>query len=337
MTTCRPPRLSRLRLEVMVPTYRRTEDLRRCLDALKAQTRPADQIILVVRETDEETLGLLAQYPSNDLPLTVAPVTELGAVEAMSRGIAAARGDILAITDDDAAPWPDWLERLEAHFESDAHVGGVGGRDWLRAAAPLEFGPHNTYNKNGVGKVRWFGRVVGDHHLGEGPARLVDVLKGVNCAYRTSLLQQAGFDARLWGRGAQVHWELALGYAIKAQGYTLVYDPAVAVDHYSGIRHDEDQRVYVFHAQAHRNSVHNETLILLEQQTRLQRLVFLGWSLLVGTRAAPGLAQVVRLLLKRQAHVGGYFRATQAGRFAGWRSFRHYQQVPRQTQKANVL
>ncbi len=321
-------------MEVLVPTYRRTEDLRRCLDALRAQACPPAQVIVVARDTDEETRALLAAYPPDALPLTVATVSEPGAVEAMSRGLRLAQGDVLAITDDDAAPWPDWLARMEAHFAADARVGGVGGRDWLRNAVPLEFGAHNTHNENNVGKVRWFGRVVGDHHLGEGRPRAVDVLKGVNCAYRTALLRQAGFDARLWGRGAQVHWELALGYAITAQGCTLIYDPAVAVDHYSGTRHDEDQRVFAFHAQAHLNSVHNETLVLLEHQGRMQRLVFLAWALLLGTRVAPGLAQVARLRLKRQPQVLGYFRATQLGRLAGWRSYRRYQKQARRMQKA---
>lgn len=331
------PFQARLRMEVMVPTYRRPQDLRRCLDALRAQTRPADQVIVVVRDTDEETRALLAGGGGDALPLSVATVSEPGAVEAMSRGVERAGGDVLAITDDDAAPWPDWLARIEAHFQAAPSVGGVGGRDWLRGVPPLEFGAHNTHDKNSVGKVRWFGRVTGDHHLGEGQARAVDVLKGVNCAYRTALLRQAGFDARLWGRGAQVHWELALGYAVKALGYTLIYDPAVCVDHYLGARHDEDQRVFAFHAQAHRNSVHNETLILLEHLERAEQVVFLAWGLLLGTRVSPGLAQVARLWLKRQPHISDYFRATQSGRLAGWVSYQKHRRQDRQTQKAKRI
>lgn len=327
-----PP--ARLRLEVLVPTYRRAADLRRCLDALGAQTRAPDRVIVVVRDTDEETREMLAQYDADALALAVVTVAESGAICAMRRGLALADGDVLAITDDDAAPWPDWLARIEAHFAGGPQVGGVGGRDWLRGAIPLEFGRHNTHHKDSVGKVRWYGRVTGDHHLGEGNAREVDVLKGVNCAYRTSLLRRAGFDGRLWGRGAQVHWELALGYGVKAQGYSLVYDPAIGVDHYSGTRHDEDQRVFAFHAEAHRNSVHNETLVLLEHLGGGRRLVFLAWALMVGTRVAPGLAQVARLWLKRQPHVLDYFRATQSGRLAGQISYRRARRQAGQRQKA---
>jgi len=321
-------------LTVMIPTYRRAEDLHRCLEALKRQTRPADQVVVVVRETDEETWAFLQRYDAQFLPLETVSVTEPGAVVAMNAGAQAAQSDIVAITDDDAAPWPDWLERIEAHFQANPHVGGVGGRDWLRGVPPMEFGQHNTADRNGVGKVQWFGRVIGDHHLGEGDPRPVDVLKGVNCAYRTPALQNAGFDTRLWGRGAQIHWELKLGYAIKAQSYLLVYDPAIGVDHFSGQRHDEDQRAFAFHGQAHSNIVHNETLILLEHMSAFQRLVFLVWAFAVGTRFAPGLAQMLRLWIKHQPRVIGFMTATLAGRLAGWKSYRHYRQQSRQMQKA---
>ncbi len=311
-------------LTVMIPTYRRTNDLHRCLEALKHQTHSADEVVVVVRDTDQETWNFLEQYDAQFLPLRAVAVTEPGAVAAMNVGAQAAQCDLVAITDDDAAPWPDWLERIQAHFQADSQVGGVGGRDWLRGVPALEFGLHQTAGKNGVGKVQWFGRVIGDHHLGEGKPRRVDVLKGVNCAYRTLALQKAGFDTRLWGRGAQIHWELALGYAVKAQSYVLVYDPSIGVDHFSGQRHDEDQRVLAFHRQAHSNIVHNETLILLEHMNILQRIVFLMWAFAIGTRFAPGLAQTLRLWMKRQPHVFGFLAATLIGRFAGLRSYSRY-------------
>ena len=39
-------------ITVVVPTYRRPRDLGRCLDGLGKQSRPADEIAVVVRESD---------------------------------------------------------------------------------------------------------------------------------------------------------------------------------------------------------------------------------------------------------------------------------------------
>jgi glycosyltransferase involved in cell wall biosynthesis len=79
----------------------------------------------------------------------------------MNAGMDAAGGDIIAFTDDDAAPHTDWLEGIEAHFLSDTNIGGVGGRDWVYHGTQLEEGEREV-----VGQVQWFGRVIGEHHLG---------------------------------------------------------------------------------------------------------------------------------------------------------------------------
>ena len=168
-----------------------------------------------------------------------------------------------------------------------------------------------------VGKIQWHGRVVGNHHLGVGTVRMVDVLKGVNCAYRAEPLKQIGFETRLRGGGAQAHWELSLGIAMRRAGWKLLYDPAVALDHFIAPRFDADQNVRgTFSAAGIQNSAYNETLILLSALPPWRRLVFLLWAFLVGTRAEPGLMQVPRLLMWRDPNCGERLRATYAGRFA---------------------
>ena len=54
-----------------------------------------------------------------------------GQVAALNAGLDKTQGEIIAITDDDAAPHVDWLERIEARYLADKAIGGVGGRDFL--------------------------------------------------------------------------------------------------------------------------------------------------------------------------------------------------------------
>jgi glycosyltransferase involved in cell wall biosynthesis len=306
-----------LTISVVIPSYRRPKDLARCLDALKKQKRPADEILVVVRDTDTETWTFVQTLNPEFLPLRTATVSVSGVVAAMNAGIDATCGDIIAFTDDDAAPHTDWLERIEAHFLSDTNIGGVGGRDWVYHGTQLEEGEREV-----VGQVQWFGRVIGEHHLGVGQAREVDVLKGVNMSFRRSAIAQMHFDPRMRGTGAQVHFELAFSLGLKRAGWKLIYDPRVAVDHFPAQRFDEDQRNR-FNDIALINAVHNETLVLLEHLPPAQRTAFLIWATLVGTRDSLGFLQGLRFLPKEGALAGQKLLASLQGRWHAWETWQH--------------
>jgi cellulose synthase/poly-beta-1,6-N-acetylglucosamine synthase-like glycosyltransferase len=227
----------------------------------------------------------------------------------MQAALDAATGDIIALTDDDARPFPAWIEGLLAHFQSGPDVGGVGGRDWQ----PLERG-----NARRVGVVQWFGRVIGNHHLGAGPARDVDVLKGVNCSFRAPLLRAVGFDGRLRGAGAQLYWELGVCLPIRRAGWRLIYDPSVAVDHDVAARLDADQiHRGVFAEPPLMDAVHNETVALLEGRHLAAKVCFQVWAFLIGTGEEPGPVQCARRLLLGDRLAFRRWRATVAGRLAG--------------------
>lgn len=305
-------------ISVIVPTYRRVDDLRRCLAALAGQTRPADEVLVVVRDADVATRAFVQELKhETSTRIRIAEVGVPGVIAAMNAGLEAAAGDIIALTDDDAAPRPDWIARIEGAFAADPKLGGFGGRDWLHWGDRIE----NAAQPD-AGRMSWYGRVGAGHHAVVGPPREVDVLKGVNCAYRAEPLRAIRFDTRLAGTGAQVHWELSLGLAMKRAGWKLVLDPSLAVDHYPAVRFDEDRR-NEFNALAQRNAVANETLVLFEHLRGIARLSFLGWAVLVGTRAAPGLAQVPRLCLGRERNVLRRWWSTLRGRVMGLAMYRN--------------
>lgn len=79
------------------------------------------------------------------------------------------------------------------------------------------------------------------HHLGTGPARDVEVLKGVNMAFRAEALALPT-SGLLRGSGAQVDFEVITCAWTSERGWRIVYDPAVQVDHEIAVRHGSDQR-----------------------------------------------------------------------------------------------
>jgi glycosyltransferase involved in cell wall biosynthesis len=304
-----------MKITVVIPTYRRSQDLARCLESLKKQIRQVDELWIIIRDTDEETWKFLEDFERESLPLLTATVTVTGVVAAMNLGLDTATGDIVAFTDDDAAPHPDWLQRIEAYYLADQKVGGVGGRDRVYHGTELEDGAQPV-----VGKLQWFGRLIGNHHIGIGEGREVDVLKGVNMSFRRSSIQDLRFDQRMRGTGAQVHFEVMFCLKLKQNGWQLIYDSQIGVDHFRGDRFDEDQRD-TFNQIALQNAVHNETLALLEYLSPIQHLVFAAWMIAIGTRDARGLLQWLRFLPKEGKLSGQKLWACWLGRWEGWQTY----------------
>ncbi len=310
MTPVAPVAAPALTLSVLVPTYRRAADLERCLRALGEQARPAEEVVVVARRDDAATLELLARFTDGPLPLKVVLVDEPGQVAALNAGLDRVTGDVVAITDDDAAPHADWLARIERRFLDDPTLAGVGGRDFVQGQA-------EERERRNVGRLSWYGRMVGNHHLGTGPASYVQFLKGANMSYRRSALGTIRFDKNLRGSGAQVHNELGIAFALQRRGWRLLYDPAVAVDHYPGQRHDEDQRDRIV-LRAYENRCYNAALSVTRHLAWPNRFAYLVYGIVLGARERPGLLQMLRQTLLERRNRWPVFIPAQRGHLQGW-------------------
>lgn len=159
-----------LRASVVIPTHGRWTELARCLGALEAQTLPASEFEILVCDDgsprkEGERIRRLCAIASNVRYLRQ---RQQGPASARNLGIAHAKADLIAFTDSDTIPDPDWLESLLAPF-ADPEVAAVEGpvRTPRPARSPLEEAPRN-----------------------EGGAHLT-----ANMAYRRRVLHQVGgFD-----------------------------------------------------------------------------------------------------------------------------------------------
>jgi glycosyltransferase involved in cell wall biosynthesis len=272
-------------VSVVVPTHRRPEQLRKCLDGLRLQSHVPTEVIVVRRDDDQAARSVLSEFL---IPgLCEIEVSEPGVLAAMTAGSHRASGDVIAFTDDDAVPRPDWLTRMLQHFDDPA-VGGVGGRDLihsLRLDAPLTAD---------VGRISKWGKVIGNHHRGRGPARTVMVLKGVNLAFRREAL---ALPSSLRGRGAQAHWEVAACLWAQHRKWKLVYDPAILVDHFPAPREGGDHRIAP-PAPVVADSEYNLVATLLSFEPRLfwRRALY---GLMVGARGDLGMGRALWALLHR--------------------------------------
>lgn len=301
-------------ISVIIPTYNRVDALSNCLKGLTDQRTQADEIIVVVRAEDISTLQCLStMYVPN---LKVVFVEMPGQVAALNAGVRAASGAVISITDDDTIPHLDWLEKIVKHFEQDTSIGGIGGRDIVHhRGLPVEA------SKTKVGKITPFGRIIGNHHIGLGDVQKVHILKGANMSFLSKALKGLEFDMNLKGTGAQVHNDMEFSLSVKSNGWNLIYDPMVCVDHYPAERFDEDKRDS-FNWLASFNAAHNEMYTLLKHSKWLSKVFITGWVVLVGSKSSPGIVQFIRMLPSEGKLSGTKIITSFKGRVEGWKTWR---------------
>ena len=104
---------SMARVTVVIPTLDRPAPLAACLAAL-APDFPADAETVVVADGGDVDLGPVVAPFEAPLRLRLIAARHGGPAAARNRGLEAARGEIVAFTDDDCRPRPGWLAALSA-------------------------------------------------------------------------------------------------------------------------------------------------------------------------------------------------------------------------------
>jgi glycosyltransferase involved in cell wall biosynthesis len=105
---------------ILICTYNRAQLLRETLAALQTLTRPPDcriEIIVVDNNSSDSTPIVIAEATCHPgIPVIAVHESSQGKSFALNRGLETARGDIVALTDDDVWPHPEWLNRIVSDF-----------------------------------------------------------------------------------------------------------------------------------------------------------------------------------------------------------------------------
>jgi glycosyltransferase involved in cell wall biosynthesis len=117
-------------MSVIVCAFNEVRSVAGCLHSLLAQTRPADEIILVDNASTDGTGALAARIPG----VRVVREEQKGLVRARRAGCRAAEGDVLVYIDADCRAPIAWLARVERALSADARTvavtGGYRFYDW---------------------------------------------------------------------------------------------------------------------------------------------------------------------------------------------------------------
>lgn len=118
-------------ISVIIPHLNDLQRLKRCVEALNAQSLPREAFEVIVADNGSDC-GIEAVKRAAESACVI-PVLERGAGPARNGAVAFARGRVLAFIDSDCIPDPNWLAEGNAALETSDLV---GGRIVLTVAAP---------------------------------------------------------------------------------------------------------------------------------------------------------------------------------------------------------
>jgi glucosyl-dolichyl phosphate glucuronosyltransferase len=107
-------------VSVIICTYNRARLLRETLGALQAMEPPGDcEVEIVVvdnNSTDNTPIAIEESRATGRFPVVALKETQQGKSFALNVALSRARGDVLALTDDDVLTAPDWLKLIVESF-----------------------------------------------------------------------------------------------------------------------------------------------------------------------------------------------------------------------------
>lgn len=197
-----------MRVTVYIPCHNAERFLAGCIGAVRAQTLPPGEIIVVDDGSTDRTAEIARAGGARVIGLPSHP----GLAAARNAAAREARGDLVASLDADCVPEPSWLEKLSRAMEE---TGAAGAGGMLVEA--YQSRPGDRWRAAHM-RQNW------------GEKRIVDppFLFGCNTVFRKAAIEEIGFyDERCRTNGEDVD----LSHRLRAKGHTLVYEPAARVRH----------------------------------------------------------------------------------------------------------
>lgn len=301
-----------MKASVVIPTYRRPDQLRQCVQSILNGTRKPEEIIVVGRKGDATTMDVVAQLRSDAAHggrIRDAWVDRPGHLPPVETGIHLATGDVVATVDDDVTVTASWLDRLLANF-ADPKVGVVGGRVVVPGQSPPRL-------RGRPGQVSWYGKHWGNIAAvdGEVPFPVAAVMEG-NWAWRRALVAGLQFDPYLNFDDASMYG-LEWCCQARAKGFQVIYDSSAVVHHHVAPRIPELERSN--RPRRLLSYCRNYTYIMLKHLPAWRKPVFLLWWFVVGERGAWGLGALVAETLMHGFHWWPELRPAWRGKIEGIR------------------
>lgn len=199
---------------VLICTYKRHELLRQALEALIERTTEKPDQIVVVNGGDELTDEVVNAYMGrHGIDLKLVKTVNKNLAASRNVGLPHCTGDIVAMTDDDAEVYPDWVTQLKRQHAEHPEAGVIGGAV--------------IGSSSGSELISKLADIV-TFPLPETAGYVRHNLPGVNVSYKRELLDKVGFQDETLFRGEDVDFN----HRIKQLGAQIWFHPDIKVLHH---------------------------------------------------------------------------------------------------------
>ncbi|MEM0267067.1 MAG: glycosyltransferase [Thermofilum sp.] len=226
-----------MKISVVVASYCRAWALGYCLESLRQQLRPADEVVLVLKSCGDESELVVRKYEAV-LPVKLIRQSSGGnCADAYELGIRNAMGDLILFIDDDAIAERDWVLRYERFFNETPDAGAAGGLTFkayldadkavVKTREPFcekktrELGPHRKPMKGLEEYCAWISSAgfMGNRKCDESGLSLD--IGGANMGFRAALLKDFPL-AQLFKNSRRCYsFEQILAYNAIRKGYKV--------------------------------------------------------------------------------------------------------------------
>ncbi len=200
-----------MKTSVFICTYNRGNLIEGTLRSIIIdQTKKPDEIIIVNGGGENDCKKVLTEWKKVFSSLIIVNTKNKNLASSRNIGLEKCHGDIILQTDDDARPFPDWIDKIVKFHIMYPNCGVIGGkvidaskRTFLSNVADVSTFP--SYNT--IKKVR--------------------SLAGVNSSYKREVINEVGkYDETLF-RGEDVDYN----WRVKLIGWDILYHPELKVKH----------------------------------------------------------------------------------------------------------
>lgn len=200
-------------VSVIIPVFNDSDRLKTCLQALEEQTYPKAcyEVIVVDNNSQEDVKSVVLQFSQAFYAFESRP----GSYVARNKGISVAKGDVIAFTDADCIPAPDWLEKGVCALLSQPQVGLVAGRIDLFVKDPANPNPFELYESLAMSFPQ-------DQFLEDGKFGVT-----ANLLTFKQVLEDVGYFDETLKSGGDMQW----GQRVFAKGYRQLYADDARVNH----------------------------------------------------------------------------------------------------------
>ena len=217
-----------MKYSIVIASYNRAADLQQTLRSLAGLRPDGPWEVIVVDNNSPDDTRRVVEEASRTFPVALRYLfeAEQGRSPALNTGIRAARGEIIATTDDDVRVPEDWLNRAAAGLAT-LKCDYVGGR-----VLPLWGAPRPAWIPNHGGK-QW--AVIALLDYGPQPVEFGSrVPLGVNMAFARTAFERAGaFDPHTGRRAGTLLGQEVREWCIRARkaGLRGFYIPELWLEH----------------------------------------------------------------------------------------------------------